>query len=185
MASISSFDYMMRQRAEKRQKRRREKEWQEFMDRYQAAQPEPTSAMPAAPIGEAGFPVSGAAPGTVASALTPSPNLPAFMPNFQQFWQPQRQLGSQPSFTDPRWYFLGEGAFPSPIQYPQPSGQAAPMSGFGTGSMPPSMGISQPLTGGTFGANPQGPIGGGMLSMFRRNMAPRAMGGMLSRGYFG
>lgn len=220
-------------------------------------------ATPPAP-GTPGYPVSGTPPGTSTSELTPRQALPAFVPNYQSFWNPSSTMGSQPTFTDPRYYFRGEDPYSGPINYGggmgtgyqppispiQIGGRSFPnvnpmLGSMQTGYAPPQVmrqmiqpsafrddysygwdgpgmvtmpesaqkagvdpywfrvarqspqyqgwygGIRQaptpstnPMGGPTFGMDPQGSVGGGMLGMFKKGLGPRAFGGMLSRGYF-
>ena len=206
MGGAGSWDSMMRKRARKKEKEKREREFREFLEEEgYTKDPKPTPApkpppgmptpppagrppgslptVPTAPASPAvtpvipqapGMPLSGAAPGNIVSELTPNPWLPAFVPNLSAFFQPQTTFGTQPSYSDPNWFRRAESAYPGAISM-------NPLDYYGGGAA-----SAQPLSSGlNFGFDQRGPIGGGMLGMMGKGLTPRAIGGMLSRGYFG
>ena len=148
--------------------------------------------------GYPGFPVSAAPPGTSTSMLTPRQALPAFIPNYEAFFNPMSTMGSQPSYVDPRWFHRIEDPYSGPINQMPAAQPATPwQTGFspkkGVISKIPSLGnmvmsgMSSPLmSGNTFGQfSPRGSIGGGMLGNMGKGITPVPIGGMLSRNYYG
>jgi hypothetical protein len=147
-------------------------------------EPEPVSPVEASLVPqETGYAPSGTSPGNVKSELTPNPWLPAFVPNYQGFYNPWLSMLSQPSYTDPNWFLRAESPYPQGMQYTQPTNWQTPVQNYGMSGFyqqPFGMGLGY-SAGNLF--SQQGSIGGGMLGNMGKGLNTVPLGGMLGQRY--